>query len=74
MTLAHQFERILEGGEVTDRIDMGERVATACALGGPERRTLFLLSSTDAYPKRLVGTRLSQLDAVLVDTPGAGLP
>ena len=74
MTLAHQFERIVEGGEVTDRIDMGERVAIACALGGPERRTLFLLSSTDAYPKRLVGTRLSQLDAVLVDTPGAGLP
>jgi sugar lactone lactonase YvrE len=74
MTLARQFERILEGGEVTDRIDMGERVAIACALGGPERRTLFLLSSTDAYPKRLVGTRLSQLDAVLVDTPGAGLP
>ena len=74
MTLAHQFERILEGGEVTDRIDMGERVAIACALGGPERRTLFLLSSTDAYPKRLVGTRLSQLDAVLVDTPAAGLP
>ena len=74
MTLAHQFERISEGGEVTDRIDMGDRVAIACALGGPERRTLFLLSSTDAYPKRLVGTRLSQLDAVLVDTPGAGLP
>jgi sugar lactone lactonase YvrE len=74
MTLAHQFERIVEGGEVTDRIDMGERVAIACALGGPERRTLFLLSSTDAYPKRLVGTKLSQLDAVLVDTPGAGLP
>ncbi len=74
MTLAHQFERIVEGGEVTDRIDMGDRVAIACALGGPERRTLFLLSSTDAYPQRLVGTRLSQLDAVLVDTPGAGLP
>jgi sugar lactone lactonase YvrE len=74
MTLAHQFERIVEGGEVTERIDIGDRVAIACALGGPERRTLFLLSSTDAYPKRLVGTRLSQLDAVLVDTPGAGLP
>jgi sugar lactone lactonase YvrE len=74
MTLAHQFERITAGGAVTDRIDIGERVAIACALGGPERRTLFLLSSTDAYPQRLVGTRLSQLDAVLVDTPGAGLP
>ena len=74
MTLAHQFERIIEGGDVTDRIDMGERVAIACALGGPQRRTLFLLSSTDVYPERLVGTRLSRLDAVLVSTPGAGLP
>jgi sugar lactone lactonase YvrE len=74
MTLAHQFERITEGGAVTDRIDMGERVAIACTLGGPERRTLFLLSSTDAYPQRLIGTRLSRLDAVRVDTPGAGLP
>jgi sugar lactone lactonase YvrE len=74
MTLAHQFERIVEGGAVTDRIDMGERIAIACALGGPERRILFLLSSTDAYPQRLVGTRLSRLDAVQVATPGAGLP
>ncbi len=74
MTLAHQFERIVEGGAVTDRIDMGDRVAIACALGGPNRRTLFLLSSTDAYPQRLVGTRLSRLDAVTVTTPGAGPP
>lgn len=74
MTLAHQFERITEGGAVTDRIDMGERVPIACALGGPSRRTLFLLSSTDAYPRRLIGTKLSRLDAVTVATPGAGLP
>jgi sugar lactone lactonase YvrE len=74
MTLANQFERIVEGGTVTDRIDMGDRTAIACALGGPERRTLFLLSSTDAYPKRLVGTQLSRLDAMTVDIPGAGLP
>ncbi|HET7072696.1 MAG TPA: SMP-30/gluconolactonase/LRE family protein [Mycobacterium sp.] len=74
MTLAHQFARIVEGGGVTDRIDMGERVAIACALGGPTRRTLFLLSSTDAYPQHLVGTRLSRLDAVQVGSPGAGLP
>lgn len=74
MTVAHQFERIIEGGSVTDRIDMGERVAIACTLGGPERRTLFLLSSTDAYPQRLIGTRLARLDAVTVATPGAGLP
>lgn len=74
MTLAHQYERIVEGGAVTDRIDIGDRTAIACMLGGPERRTLFLLSSTDAYPQRLIGTKLSQLDAVTVDIPGAGLP
>jgi hypothetical protein len=32
-----------------------------------------MLSSSDAYPKRLVGTRLSRVDTVIVDTPGAGL-
>jgi len=74
MTLAHQFERIVEGGEVTHRIDIGDRTAIACMLGGSGRRTLFMLSSTDAYPKRLIGTRLSRLDTVIVDTPGAGLP
>lgn len=74
MTLAHQFERIVEGGAVTHRIDIGERVAIACALGGQERRTLFLVTTTDAYPQRLVGTRQSRVDATLVDVPGAGLP
>jgi sugar lactone lactonase YvrE len=74
MTLANQFGRIVEGGMVTDRIDMGDRTAIACTLGGPARRTLFLLSSTDAYPQRLIDTKLSRLDAVTVDIPGAGRP
>ncbi|MCT7659344.1 SMP-30/gluconolactonase/LRE family protein [Mycobacterium deserti] len=74
MTLAHQFERIIHGGTVTDRIDMGERTAIACTLGGPEGRTLFMLTSADAYPQRLVGTKLSRLDAVMVDVPAAGMP
>lgn len=72
MTIAHEFQRIVEGGEVTDRIDMEGRTAIACALGGPEGRILFLLSSTDAYPERLVGTKLSRVDAMLVDVPGIG--
>lgn len=74
MTLCHQFQRIIEGGAVTDRIDIGDRVAIACTLGGPDRRTLFLLSSTDAYPERLVGTKLSRVDTVRVDVVGAGWP
>ncbi|WP_068270572.1 SMP-30/gluconolactonase/LRE family protein [Aldersonia kunmingensis] len=74
LTLANRFERIVEGGEVTDRIDIGERIAIACALGGAERRDLFLLSTTEAYPERLIGTDKAQLDVVTVGVPGAGLP
>ena len=74
MTLAHQFQRVAPGGAVTDRIDIGDRAAIACMLGGPDRRTLFLLSSSDAYPAKLVGTRWSRVDTVRVEVPGAGFP
>lgn len=74
MTLAHQFQRVLPGGAIADRIDIGERAAIACMLGGPDRRTLFLLSSSGAYPAKLVGTRLSCVDTAQVDVPGAGFP
>ncbi|MGE0219188.1 SMP-30/gluconolactonase/LRE family protein [Mycolicibacterium sp.] len=72
MTLAGQFERILDGGQVSDRIPVGDRTAIACALGGPEGRTLFLVTTSDAYPERLRGTRFSRLDAVTVDVPAPG--
>ncbi|AKK29042.1 SMP-30/gluconolactonase/LRE family protein [Mycobacterium sp. EPa45] len=74
MTLAHQFERVVAGGEVTDRIDIGDRAAIACMLGAPDRRTLFLVSSSDAYPQRLVGTRRSCVETIRVEIPGAGFP
>ena len=70
MTLAHKFQRFTADGP-TEHIDIAGRTAIACALGGPEGRTLFMLSSTDAYPQRLVGTKLSTLDAVSVDIPAA---
>ncbi|WP_396878867.1 SMP-30/gluconolactonase/LRE family protein [Mycobacterium sp. SMC-2] len=74
MTAAHQFLRVLEGGRVTDRVDMAGRSANACTLGGPQRRTLFLLSSTQAGRQRLTETKSCRVDAVMVDIPGAGLP
>ncbi|OYN74326.1 SMP-30/gluconolactonase/LRE family protein [Mycolicibacterium sphagni] len=74
MTLAHQFERVVAGGEVTDRIDIGDRAAIACMLGGPDRRTLFLVTTPDAYPQRLIGTSGSCIETVRVDIPGAGFP
>lgn len=76
LTLAHEFCRIVDSGTgaptVTDRIDAGGRTAIACALGGAEGRTLFLVTTTDAYPQRLVGTRLSRVEALNVDVPAPG--
>jgi sugar lactone lactonase YvrE len=74
LTLAHQFQRLQSGGVVTDRVDIGDRTATACTLGGPGRRTLFLLSSSDAHTMKPAGARRSRVDALTVQCPGAGLP
>jgi sugar lactone lactonase YvrE len=72
--LAHEFRRVLPGGEVTDIIQLGERMAIACALGGEGRRTLFLLSAADWSAKVLEGTRTSSVETIAVRVPGAGLP
>ena len=72
MTLAHQFQRIEDGGAVTDRVDVGERMAIACALGGAEGRTLFLVTTHDCYPDRMAGTELSTVEALLVEVPAPG--
>ncbi|BBX36270.1 gluconolactonase [Mycolicibacterium mageritense DSM 44476 = CIP 104973] len=72
LTLAHRFQRIVDGGAVTDRVDVGDRTAIACALGGPEGRTLFLVTTADAYPQRLVGTKSSRIEALMVDVAAPG--
>ena len=46
--------RVLEGGEITDRVDVGQ-ATYACALGGDDGRTLFLVSADSADEK--VGRR-----------------
>lgn len=74
MPLARVFERILPGGEVTHSISVEGRMAIACALGGPGRRTLFLLSANDHSPEALRGTRDGRIDVVRVPVAGAGIP
>jgi sugar lactone lactonase YvrE len=72
--LAREFRRVLPGGEVTDRISTGERMAIACVLGDDDRRTLFLLSAADWSAKALHGKRTGVIEQVRVRVPGAGLP
>jgi sugar lactone lactonase YvrE len=74
--LAGAFVRVAEGGEVLDRIPVDEgRHAIACVLGGPERRTLFQLTSTtkgDAEPS--LAAMDARVDATEVAVPGEGRP
>lgn len=73
LTLAQEFHRLAsDGSAVTDRVDADGRTAIACALGGIEGRTLFLVTTTDAYPERLIGTKLSRVDALMVEIPAPG--
>jgi sugar lactone lactonase YvrE len=60
--------RVLEGGEVTNRIKIqGENSAFACMLGGPSRKTLFICTSNDSRTN-------GRIEIIEVDYPGAGLP
>jgi sugar lactone lactonase YvrE len=70
------FLRVADGGEIVDRIEVDEgRNAIACVLGGPDRRTLFLLSATtlgDAASS--LASMSAQVERVQVDVAGAGWP
>ena len=60
--------RVLDGGEVTDRVPTGQDNAIACMLGGHDRRTLFICAG------RMGHERGGKIFVVEVDVPGAGLP
>ena len=63
--------RAREGGEVTDRIEAGQHTF-ACALGGDDGRTLFVVCA-DSYggeDEAPTGT----IRTLRVDVPHAGLP
>jgi sugar lactone lactonase YvrE len=64
--------RVREGGEVTDVIEIG-RGCFACALGGPDRTTLFLLTG-DGFTGEAIRRRTGAIETVEVAVPGAGLP
>lgn len=74
MPLAHEFLRIAPGGEILDTIPMGDRLAIACTLGGPDLKTLFLLSALEHSAEALHGTTDGIIQVVEVDVPGTGSP
>ena len=69
-----EFLRVREGGEVVERIPTGERIAIACALGGPARRTLFLITSATMSLAEAGRGHFGRIETCAVAVPGAGWP
>lgn len=46
----HKFFRVVEGGEITHQIDMGDELAVDCAVGGQDGSQLFLSTSNSWQP------------------------
>ncbi|MGN8049943.1 SMP-30/gluconolactonase/LRE family protein [Curtobacterium sp. 22159] len=65
-----EFLRVLEGGEVTDRIDAPGLCAIDCALGGDDGRTLYLATADSYDPEVTASTRAGRISAVRVSVPG----
>jgi sugar lactone lactonase YvrE len=68
--------RVREGGEVLQVVD-ADRGCFACMLGGPDRRTLFLLAAEWAGPENLevqLARRTGRVFVAEVEVPGAGWP
>ena len=65
--------RVLEGGEITHRVDT-ELNCFAVMLGGDDRRTLFLVTAPGSHPDEVQGLGQARIETVRVEIPGAGLP
>ncbi|MBW2269208.1 MAG: SMP-30/gluconolactonase/LRE family protein [Deltaproteobacteria bacterium] len=69
-----EFLRVREGGEIADRVSLGDRAAIACVLGGAERRTLFCITNGYTSIVDAAKDRSGRVETLRVDVPGAGRP
>jgi sugar lactone lactonase YvrE len=66
--------RVREGGQVLQTIEL-DRGGFACALGGPDRRTLFIVATEWRGPAGMTGgPRTGQVLTAEAPAPGAGWP
>jgi sugar lactone lactonase YvrE len=69
-----EFIRVAEGGEIRDTIAVEGRRAVACALGGRNRRTLYLLTAETTVEDLAQGKSKARIETVEVAVGGAGWP
>lgn len=66
--------RVLEGGTICDAVDTGDLAVYAVALGGADRRTLFMCAAPPLLQSDPENERRAVLLRCRVDVPGSGLP
>jgi sugar lactone lactonase YvrE len=71
--LGNEVLRVEEGGNVSQRITCTTNTI-ACMLGGPQRRHLFVCTSSTIEPEACRQQRPGRIEVTEVDVPGAGLP
>jgi sugar lactone lactonase YvrE len=71
--LGSRVLRIVEGGDVTDQIDT-PMPTYACALGGADGRTLFILCAPGSHPDEVAGRAGGAIYTAAVEHRHAGLP
>lgn len=71
--MSHELLRVKQGGQIVERMKR-ERMPIACMLGGPTRRTLFLLSSESIDPDECRAKRNARIETTEVEVAGAGWP
>ncbi|MEH6543125.1 MAG: SMP-30/gluconolactonase/LRE family protein [Porticoccaceae bacterium] len=69
-----EFVRVLDGGEITHRVDVGDRRAVACNLGGDDGKTLYCLIYDGSLEDIPLGKRNALIETARVDVAGAGSP
>lgn len=68
------FIRLYRDGHERERLAVPGKRAIACALGGPQRKTLFCLTAKTSPEELRQRKSTAYVDTVEVDVPGAGYP
>jgi sugar lactone lactonase YvrE len=73
--VADRFVRVVQGGEVTDVVDTPGRHPIACALGGADGLTLFMLTATTHGERAESQAAMNAaIETATVRVPGAERP
>jgi sugar lactone lactonase YvrE len=71
--IAPECVRVAPGGEIVESVQT-DQPCYACMLGGPDRRTLFMMTAPSSMAEVVSTTRQGHVLTARVETPGAGWP